>query len=288
MRSTARRTLSSSIWILSLALIGCGTSSTDQTSAKPLSENESDTSIATNSSPNSEPVAANRGDRSQGEATVAATKPEPVTRNEGEREAAPEPGVDVPQATLENLLTELDGGRRISMSQSQQLVDLSTEDPENPLVVKAARLVLTDMRSPNWNRIQVIGELLIRHHLDSSELPGMCMSFYRVNGGEHVLKSIADKSPNDETRFTAKYWLGYRLKDQPERMELMREVADYAGDLPYRNSTLQARAAGHLNATNLVVGKVAPDMIGHDIDGESFRLSDYRGKIVLLDFWGDW
>ncbi|MCP4782081.1 MAG: redoxin domain-containing protein [Fuerstiella sp.] len=71
-------------------------------------------------------------------------------------------------------------------------------------------------------------------------------------------------------------------------MELMREVADYAGDLPYRNSTLQARAAGHLNATNLVVGKVAPDMIGHDIDGESFRLSDYRGKIVLLDFWGDW
>jgi len=39
---------------------------------------------------------------------------------------------------------------------------------------------------------------------------------------------------------------------------------------------------------NLAVGKVAPDIEGPDIDGENFKLSDYRGKVVLLDFWGDW
>ena len=36
------------------------------------------------------------------------------------------------------------------------------------------------------------------------------------------------------------------------------------------------------------VGKEAPEIEGPDIDGESFKLSDYRGKVVLLDFWGDW
>jgi len=41
-------------------------------------------------------------------------------------------------------------------------------------------------------------------------------------------------------------------------------------------------------AEDLVVGKAAPEIQGEDIDGEQFRLSDYRGKVVLLDFWGHW
>lgn len=39
---------------------------------------------------------------------------------------------------------------------------------------------------------------------------------------------------------------------------------------------------------NLVVGKVAPEIEGEDTDGRKFRLSDYRGKAVVLDFWGAW
>jgi hypothetical protein len=32
----------------------------------------------------------------------------------------------------------------------------------------------------------------------------------------------------------------------------------------------------------------APDIAAEDLDGVAFKLSDYRGKIVLLDFWGHW
>ena len=35
-------------------------------------------------------------------------------------------------------------------------------------------------------------------------------------------------------------------------------------------------------------GKVAPDIVGEDIDGKPMKLSDFRGKVVLLDFWGFW
>ena len=35
----------------------------------------------------------------------------------------------------------------------------------------------------------------------------------------------------------------------------------------------------------LAVGKVAPDIVGEDQDGKPLKLSDYRGKVVLLDFW---
>ena len=35
---------------------------------------------------------------------------------------------------------------------------------------------------------------------------------------------------------------------------------------------------------HLTIGKPAPEIEGKDLDGRSFRLSDYRGKVVVLDF----
>ena len=36
------------------------------------------------------------------------------------------------------------------------------------------------------------------------------------------------------------------------------------------------------------LGALAPEIGGSDLDGVPFKLSDYRGKVVLLDFWGNW
>ena len=38
----------------------------------------------------------------------------------------------------------------------------------------------------------------------------------------------------------------------------------------------------------LSAGNLAPDFDGRTIDGHEFKLSDYRGKIVLIDFYGFW
>ena len=39
---------------------------------------------------------------------------------------------------------------------------------------------------------------------------------------------------------------------------------------------------------SLEVGQPAPEITGVDVHGTAMKLSDFRGKIVLLDFWGDW
>ena len=36
------------------------------------------------------------------------------------------------------------------------------------------------------------------------------------------------------------------------------------------------------------IGEMAPEIEGVDLDGVEFKLSDYRGKVVMLDFYGDW
>jgi thiol-disulfide isomerase/thioredoxin len=36
------------------------------------------------------------------------------------------------------------------------------------------------------------------------------------------------------------------------------------------------------------IGEVAPEISGEDLDGQELKLSDFRGSVVVLDFWGDW
>lgn len=38
----------------------------------------------------------------------------------------------------------------------------------------------------------------------------------------------------------------------------------------------------------VVEGSTAPDFVLNDLSGRQVRLSDYRGKVVLLNFWATW
>jgi hypothetical protein len=52
---------------------------------------------------------------------------------------------------------------------------------------------------------------------------------------------------------------------------------------------LAARAAGKIFAAeNLQIGMQVPDIVGVDVDGKPLKLSDYEGKVAVIDFWGFW
>jgi hypothetical protein len=70
---------------------------------------------------------------------------------------------------------------------------------------------------------------------------------------------------------------------------LVRASRDY-GDVKLPAGETVAEKAGLelFGIRQLTVGKVAPDIAGEDQDGVKFKLSDYRGKVVLLDFWSEY
>jgi len=57
--------------------------------------------------------------------------------------------------------------------------------------------------------------------------------------------------------------------------------------LPVSSKMILAEQPPH-DPEDLAIGKVAPEIEGTDVNGMPFKLSDYRGQVVLLDFWGDW
>lgn len=93
---------------------------------------------------------------------------------------------------------------------------------------------------------------------------------------------------------------GEKLSDEEEAKRLA-EAAKYFTEVtenygavatPDGKATLGDKAASELvrikNLPNLKIGKTAPAIVGEDIDGKKLSLNDYRGKVVLLDFWGNW
>jgi thiol-disulfide isomerase/thioredoxin len=73
---------------------------------------------------------------------------------------------------------------------------------------------------------------------------------------------------------------------------LLAQVVETYSDVPNNDknrrretSTLGAAARAQLHEMRrLTIGKPAPEIEGQDLDGRRFRLEDYRGKVVVLDF----
>jgi peroxiredoxin len=98
-------------------------------------------------------------------------------------------------------------------------------------------------------------------------------------------------------------WIRYVRATDPvallaETEALLKRVVDEFGDIPRSprwakvkadDQTLGAVARRRLEAMrSLAVGNVAPEIEGEDVDGKSMKLSDYRGKVVVLVFWATW
>jgi hypothetical protein len=72
------------------------------------------------------------------------------------------------------------------------------------------------------------------------------------------------------------------------RMEALFERAAQFEDVinaPYTESVAAKAKEELFEIRHLSIGKTAPDIAGQDQDSQPFKLSDYRGKIVLLYFW---
>lgn len=128
----------------------------------------------------------------------------------------------------------------------------------------------------------------------------------RTAGGEKLLRDLLKKNANKNVQGLACFYLAQNLQVQSEyatrqptsrnAAELLTEaeemfdrvIKDFA-DVKGEKGTLGEAAEPELFEIRfLSVGKTAPEITAEDIHGKKFNLSDYRGKVVLLDFWAHW
>ena len=85
------------------------------------------------------------------------------------------------------------------------------------------------------------------------------------------------------------------LEDTPEtrgalEADLQLLIDDY-GDVPKASATYGVLADAILNPHSsdaLAIGQPAPEIVGVTAEGEEIRLSQFKGKVTVFYFWGDW
>jgi len=123
----------------------------------------------------------------------------------------------------------------------------------------------------------------------------LCQRLQYTTDSERLLRVLYTKGKRDDVRGVACLVLAQVLrrsadeKKHTESEKLLEEAADkYANVKTASDGTVGRKAKSELvDLRYLAVGKVAPEIEGTDQDGKLFKLSDYKGKVVLLDFWSE-
>ena len=123
----------------------------------------------------------------------------------------------------------------------------------------------------------------------------LCQQLVYTNDSELLLRVLYTKGKRDDVRGVACLVLAQILAGSPdekkrkESEKLFEEAAaKYAEVKTAFDGPVGRKARNELfDLRHLSVGKAAPEVEGLDQDGKRFKLSDYKGKVVLLDFWSE-
>jgi len=153
---------------------------------------------------------------------------------------------------------------------------------------------------PNQPRMWMhwaIDQMAANHSKDPSidnVLPQVRSTVYQVGTKPltDFYNKVAAEHPNRSTKATALLSEAGMLLSNPassvaekkQGMDLLRQVATDYKDLP-----LAEEAANALfDLEHLQIGSKAPEIEGEDENGKKIRLSQFKGQVVVLDFWGFW
>jgi hypothetical protein len=133
----------------------------------------------------------------------------------------------------------------------------------------------------------------------------LCQQLYYTDDSEMLLRALYTRDKRDEVRGVACLALAQVLIRRADNLasndaqtasrlhkegeKLLEEAAGKYADVKTAfDGPVGRKARSELfDLRYLSAGKAAPDIQGTDQDGKSFKLSDYKGKVVLLDFWSE-
>lgn len=196
----------------------------------------------------------------------------------------------VAKASLSELHTKLQHIRLFTpkiMSAVSSRAEAALDEPYAPLIL--AWVARGGFVEGSIKARKILKERFINHDV----LVSVCQTMPYESDKKVALEdlqAILDKSTNPKVQAAACYGLATLRKEEGNVGQAEKLFDRVVKEFGEANKYISLRAKSELNEMRglLAEGKPALAIEGPDIDGKSFKLTDYKGKVVLLDFWGFW
>ena len=180
----------------------------------------------------------------------------------------------------------------------EELNALLERDPASPWALVAAEWVI--FNTPDGPEVDRAAEVVLREHIRDTNLVSLCQELERLRprSSQKLLEAMLERNPSRDVRGNAcfslaalrkdaaKYGQNQKATEEAERL-FERVIKEYGG-VKRNGSPLQDLAKPELaELRQLTIGQSAPETQGTDFEGRPIKLSDYRGSVVLLIFWGE-
>jgi hypothetical protein len=190
--------------------------------------------------------------------------------------------------------------RSLGKDWADKFYKLAEDNLADPVAADALSWVVQNATGSEF--VQKAMDRLLDKFPDHSSIERICATLGRNDSkdAEKALRKIVEKASKPNIKAAATLALAKNLAmqtdalgDKPAEGDKVAAEAEKqfaaAIELYKDNAAQKSAAEKELKAIKtLRVGKEAPEIKAPDLDGKDFKLSDYRGKVVLLDFWGNW
>lgn len=203
-----------------------------------------------------------------------------------------------PEKEINDLLKAFSANSSLRDSTTQSLVKIMEKEPAHPDVPKAFGWLIRNAgvsEGSDYDRSEDFFKRIEKHHANNEQLARALTAMVGFREKESIafLERLGANSKNNLVSATALIALASSYEFDDEEVArynaILKSLIEKHPDLKYGNYDITGFAKQKLYASeNLRVGKVAPEIEGEDVLEKRFKLSDYRGKVVFLNFWGDW
>jgi thiol-disulfide isomerase/thioredoxin len=183
--------------------------------------------------------------------------------------------------------------KEIPVDYAKKALALATEHPKDPAAVDALVWLCITQGVSRTPQAKDAFKVLLKDHAGSDQLVSVFPALAQQPDGDLMLRQIMGKATNPAVKAQAGYYLADALMEKDDATaEMTKEAEKLLEEFVAAAKTVKGVPPDLVKEAEIMVklfvGKPAPATTAKDLEDKAVALADFKGRVVVLDFWATW